>query len=365
MDKLTEPPRRPTKPKIYGFYHIATLGIWKTIVDEQLLTIFKSGLYDESEAIFVSVVGPQVKDLVLPSKFRIVYQSQDPGCFERKILLYMHQFCSNGKADPRVWYIHSKGVQHSENPIMSANVRDWRRFMEHFVITRYQTCLDALEQSDTCGCNIMPWPSTHYSGNFWWARGAYVKTLASQPDEDYVGPEMWICSNAEGRHHCLFQSGVAHYEERYSEENYIGASADGIREPAEGGDPDAEESLDDKRETDRAADKPSQDHVWMHNFTTLLQVDGKPPGDTDVDISKGIKSLYPEWGISHRSSGVATHRINAFRGQKTVPFGLKRNIATIKDKIRADIVSHAYGNRPPRATEEQQNDEEENNHDEY
>ena len=35
-------------------------------------------------------------------------------------------------------------------------------------------------------------PGWHFSGNFWWAAGGYLRTLNATIGEQYHGPELWL-----------------------------------------------------------------------------------------------------------------------------------------------------------------------------
>jgi hypothetical protein len=211
--------------KIYGFYHLCTIGKWKEIFDNQISTIQQSSLYDVTIKIFVSVVGPERDSVVFPDKFEIIFKSDIMNNYERNILQHMHQFCKEND-DIKVWYIHSKGVRHSHKPLINVhgswnNIMAWRKYMEYFMITKYEKCLESLETSDTCGVNLHTYPYTHYSGNFWWANGNYVRTLNKEICNDYLAPEMWICSGTNSKNHCVHESNVDHYWVLYDEKNYV------------------------------------------------------------------------------------------------------------------------------------------------
>jgi hypothetical protein len=48
---------------------------------------------------------------------------------------------------------------------------EWRRFLEHFVITLWHSCVSILESRadvDVCGPYLRE--NNHFSGNFWWAK---------------------------------------------------------------------------------------------------------------------------------------------------------------------------------------------------
>jgi hypothetical protein len=58
----------------------------------------------------------------------------------------------------------------------------------------------------------------HYSGNFWWSKSSYIRTLPDPykwcPDNNYkerrIFCEMWLLQG-NGKFHNAYQSGVKHY----------------------------------------------------------------------------------------------------------------------------------------------------------
>lgn len=219
----------PCETSIVGFMHIALLPGWKEIVSEQLWKLHVSGLYDATKCIFVGLVGPDGSDFDFSEeKLRIAFHDQDMSRGELPTLEFLHGYCSNQPAT--VFYIHTKGVSRNTEP-----TRDWRRLMEHFVIFRHTECLQALKEQDICGVNWQVSPLPHFSGNFWWARGAYVRSLTSPSsfakacaENALVGPpisprwssEFWIASGPTVRAANLHASGVNHYHEQYSWQKY-------------------------------------------------------------------------------------------------------------------------------------------------
>lgn len=206
--------------KIYGFYHICTMGKWKEIVEDQISTLINFCLYDASEKIYVTIVGNQRDEINLPTKCEIISSTLDASKCERTILNHMYDFAQIVTEKTLFWYIHAKGVTHSYKPTWSFS-QDWRKLMEYFLITNYKDCIIKLNEYDTCGVNLHLNPLLHYSGNFFWATSDYVKSLNRFIGPLYLDPEMWICSNNnDKKHYCFFESGVNHYWQSYSDHNY-------------------------------------------------------------------------------------------------------------------------------------------------
>ena len=216
---------RRGRDDVFGLYHLCTIGRWREIATDQLGTWKQAGLLERSRAVHVAVVGPEHQAGVellteaLGEKLVVVHEGADASRFERPILEHATRYFS--EAEPLAlgaWYVHSKGVsaQHKDSPA----VGDWRRYMEHFVVSGWQDCLGALDDYDICGVNWREEPSRHFSGNFWWARPRYLADLPKQIDDDPHAPEAWIGSN-QPLAASLHESGVDHYRDAYLPERYL------------------------------------------------------------------------------------------------------------------------------------------------
>lgn len=212
--------------KITGYMHVACMGHWREVVNEQLAKIKSSGLYDKTDRICVTVVGADHVDALFDDdKF-------DVQCFSD---LTEYEFPSLRRIreddGDLVWYIHTKGVSRNENRT------NWRRYMEYFIIERHEDCIAALVDHDVCGVDLMDVPFPHFSGNFWWATGHHVRSLPDITDfvwddtimkaieysdlEERHSAEFFILSR-ECRSKMLFWSGAYHDYTDLSPEKYRG-----------------------------------------------------------------------------------------------------------------------------------------------
>jgi GR25 family glycosyltransferase involved in LPS biosynthesis/glycosyltransferase involved in cell wall biosynthesis len=211
---------------VFGFYHVCTINTWREVMEEQLERWASSGLAEATTRIFATVVGPHAEEAVATltatcgERLEIVHRSEDISCFERPILEYMRRFCEHREPLARAcWYMHAKGV--SRERFQNANITDWRRLMEHFVVERWQDCLAALDAHDACGINWRSQPAPHFSGNFWWARPRYLASLPLHIGPMRFDPERWLATN-QPYVSCLYESGVDHYLEPYPPTRYLG-----------------------------------------------------------------------------------------------------------------------------------------------
>lgn len=192
--------------KAYAYYHLATLGAYQAVADELLDTVMGSGLIDRLDALTCVVCGDEKPRLPMHSKLKIVYARQDVGKFEFPTLQRLRLAAL---ANPEAYYLyfHGKGVTKPENQ----PIRDWRRYMAHFVLEQWPLCLAVLNNADTTGVDWAAFRGTewHYSGNFWWARGAYLAKLPELDDtHGRHACEFWI-GRGTGTHGCLWQSRIA------------------------------------------------------------------------------------------------------------------------------------------------------------
>jgi GT2 family glycosyltransferase/tetratricopeptide (TPR) repeat protein len=214
-----------SQPAVYGVMHIATHGRWREIVAEQLAALRASGLYDRTTRLFISAVGNESPRIAFPDrKIEIIHRSTNLLEYEFPALRRAHQLCQAQEC--AVYYLHTKGLFRD-----TPQTWDWRRYMQHFIVERYQDCLDALLEFDVCGVNWTdsPWP--HFSGNCWWGRSSYIRELIppdlacaddAKVDEHRQLCEWWIGSGKGVRPANLHQSHVNHYQIRYPRHLYTG-----------------------------------------------------------------------------------------------------------------------------------------------
>lgn len=198
--------------KIFGFWHIYTINNWREIVKEQKNKIKKSKLGENSEAIFVNVAGDVKKDLDCMPNVTINHQKEILG--ELPLINFLHNFCSNEK-ECLVWYIHAKGVTRPENKCVS----DWRHCLEYFNISKWQMCVQYLEEYDLVGSL---WRKNHFCGNFWWAKSSYIKNCQSvtmNPERRHQAEFFVGTANPKVKN--LHETNINHYKNRYGFGNFV------------------------------------------------------------------------------------------------------------------------------------------------
>lgn len=198
--------------KIYIYYHIFLVNNWLEIVQEQVESLKKSKLLDNSKIKIGAVYNendlsqnPILENFFKPYKnIEISFIKHNGGFGESETLALLKDDCDSFKEEIYVLYIHAKGVtQHQtekEKP-----VKDWRNMMEYFLIERWENCIEKLkEKYDCCGINYQIHAGNIggkvvgiyiFNGNFFWANSEYIKKLKRKTlfEHRYSG-ENWIGS---------------------------------------------------------------------------------------------------------------------------------------------------------------------------
>ena len=188
-------------PKVYIFYHVYCNKYTMPILRDQVTKITFSGLYAKVDSIKCFLAGEQghietAEKFLKESgeKFRIEEKGANDKSFERFTMAKIPKYITD--AD-KFLYLHTKGV--SEKHATNENVYWWRTWMEYNLIHRFEHCLEMLDDYDIVGVGYTTkMIGPHFSGNFWWSKGSYYKTLPTKPDNTnniglgYLDPESFI-----------------------------------------------------------------------------------------------------------------------------------------------------------------------------
>lgn len=195
---LSTPKKRKGNHNIAVFYHVALMGNWERVVEEQLTIMHMSGLYDNAAKITIGCVGNKAEKMRL-NKMLNKYHKINIGAYSENIERYefitlelLENHAKHFREDA-ICYIHTKGVTLS-------SAGHWRAYMNHFNLTLWQKCLEAIADGyDSCGVKYIDESSgfpRHYSGNFWWAYAEHINRLPSVKSLNQASrheAEMWLC----------------------------------------------------------------------------------------------------------------------------------------------------------------------------
>ncbi len=202
----------------YIYFHVCCLSNWQDIFKQLIADIKDSGLYYKINEIRCNVLTTNYQYIhwlsEYDSKIKIIGASDNLSLFETPTinLLYEH----SQTEDFNVLYIHTKGIRHTNNPCIT----DWVKYLTYFNIYRHDICIDEIANYDVVGVNLQDEPVLHFSGNFWWSKSQYIRTLGPCNYIHYNSPEFWITEQKKGKYLSLWLSNTDHYHSRYEENKY-------------------------------------------------------------------------------------------------------------------------------------------------
>jgi hypothetical protein len=208
------------KKRNIGYFHICQKNGWKTSFDLIFKQIKEYGLYNNTDEIRCIIVNDSTNiiddDRFNDSKIKVIYLDKSEN-YERPTLLHMRTH-AHKDGECNYWYVHTKGLRWFETA-KKDNVIDWIKLLLYWNIVKWNTAVLHLNENDIYGCNYTSIPQPHYSGNFWWATSAYIRTLPSVIDVKYNDPEFWLFSGeTKPKYKNIFSSGLegmGHYNTRF------------------------------------------------------------------------------------------------------------------------------------------------------
>lgn len=218
--------------KIFGFYFIALLNDYYTLVNNQLNTLFESELFDKTDTLYVYIYDPNNNINTINGFFnnkkKIKIIKSDINNYEFDILKLIHNL--SFRDNFLCYYFHTKGVSINQTNFsfykvdnfkqLKENVDSWRKYMEYFLISLYDKNIKYLNEGyDTVGVQLTNTPNTqfkHYSGNFWWSKSEYIKKLPKIESlrlNHRWDAEFWI-GYGDGKMKNLFSTSQAGYRQQ-------------------------------------------------------------------------------------------------------------------------------------------------------
>ena len=212
--------------KIIMFYHVAAINDWQKIFACQMAKIKRSGLYDELSEINIGFLGISGEAVFQGDpKIKVIYRSEHTEEGELPTLGALWNKTKND--DFNVLYMHTKGVSRQPRLMFAPNIKQlyrlvrgyfiynniiaWRNYMEHFNVFCWKDCCELLKLFDAVGVEWLnagtlfdgkPVLYGHFSGNFWWSKSEYIRTLQNVSDVDIgecddvrMKAEYWLGSN--------------------------------------------------------------------------------------------------------------------------------------------------------------------------
>jgi hypothetical protein len=189
------------------FFHVYLKSGYTHILLNKFKKFKASGLYEKTNKIYLSLFGDdfdshleflnELKDVYPKIEYLLITNQEFKN--EPDTLNFMLKKANEYSSNTPMLYLHTKGLSYT-HPIMKRNVEAWVRYLDLFVINKWEECVKALEENDAAGGLYVYQDPKHFSGNFWWANSDYLKTLPRLNPyniNQYNRGEFWILSNTD------------------------------------------------------------------------------------------------------------------------------------------------------------------------
>ncbi len=187
------------------FFHVYLKSGYSRILIDKFKKFKSSGLYEKANKIYLTLFG----DIELNSEFlnelKEMYPKIEYGVISNAVfnnepdtLNLMIKKANEYEQNTPMLYLHTKGLSYS-NPDLKKNVDAWVRYLDLYVINKWEECVDSLKENDAAGGFYVEDPK-HFQGNFWWANSDYIKNLPKITNEnvsEYNRGEFWILSQTD------------------------------------------------------------------------------------------------------------------------------------------------------------------------
>lgn len=211
------------------YYHIYAIDGVDSIINEQIEMIEKHFNFPFILNVGINVNKENQKISNIVEKFfnynKRNYKLRDIriGVPEFTTLDLILDDISTIHNDDKIFYLHTKGA----SKITASNydnIVDWRRLLMYFNVERVADIFEAFKTDyNTFGCLFKEFGNLRiYDGNFWWAKGEYIKTLNLESiKKNKANAEMNFIQKGENwKPYSIYNSNVEHYHNPYPQNLY-------------------------------------------------------------------------------------------------------------------------------------------------
>jgi hypothetical protein len=202
---------------VHIYYHIYAIDGVESIVDEQINLIKTHFDFPYILNVGISIANDNIPITNILSLFNVsnLRDVRAKGNEFVTLDLIEKDVDKFGDSD-YILYLHTKGASKQDNQ----NVISWRQLMNYFNIEKYKNIFKIFEKTEYNTYGVLlgiagKWRL--YSGNFWWAKASYLKTIQMDgvrrnrfnAEVDYIQNGIdwkpYSPYNKEGENHYLIQ----------------------------------------------------------------------------------------------------------------------------------------------------------------
>jgi hypothetical protein len=213
------------------YYHIYAIDGVESIINEQISLIEKYFDFPYILNVGISIANENQSTYNIIEKF---YKFNKPNYKIREVRAGGNEFTTIeliekdketfGESD-YILYIHTKGAS-KQNDISYDNIISWRHLMNYYNIEKCKDVFKLFENTNfnSYGVLLSHLPNCKfYSGNFWWAKSNYIKTInLDSVYRDRFNAELnYIqCGNDWNPYSPYNKQGENHYRINFKREEY-------------------------------------------------------------------------------------------------------------------------------------------------
>lgn len=203
-------------------FHVSTSRILK-YVNDKINKVKISGLYDSMSKMFIVAHGISEKNKFIfediqdiHKKIEVIELPVGQIGHESDTLNLMMQRYKENNLDVNVLFFHTKGFSYPENIPFTHRMFKWVRYMDLYLINKWEICQNNLEKYDTDGMFLFepgedsrkegePDNRKTYAGWFWWSKSEYIKKLPylKHKMDKGKGGEFWLLDNPDVKYHVI------------------------------------------------------------------------------------------------------------------------------------------------------------------
>ena len=162
---------------VHIYYHIYAIDSVESIIDEQLNLIKTHFDFPYILNVGISIADDNISIDYIINKFEKIRDVRSKGN-EFVTLDLIEKDKEKFSDSDYILYIHTKGASKQDNQ----NIIGWRHLMNYFNIEKVKNVFKLFEKTEFNTYGVYYISSNknngaHYSGNFWWIRSDYVKTI--------------------------------------------------------------------------------------------------------------------------------------------------------------------------------------------
>jgi len=160
---------------VHVYYHIYAIDGVEQIIDEQLSLIKNHFNFPYILNVGISIASENISTISILNKIKLNLRDIRSKGNEWTTLDLIRKDTEKFGDSDYILYIHTKGAS-KQNDVNFKNIITWRHLMNYFNIERVKNIFKLFEKTEFNTYGVML-TGHFYSGNFWWAKASYLKTI--------------------------------------------------------------------------------------------------------------------------------------------------------------------------------------------